>query len=67
MHFYSPKAYEYLRKTMNNALPHEKTIRRWYTSVDCEPGHLSQSMEYLKKMSEGKLMRACLVIGNWIF
>lgn len=39
MHYYSPKAYEYLRE--NFRLPTSRTIRRWLETVDCEPGFLS--------------------------
>ena len=65
MHFYSPKAYSFLRTTLQNALPHEKTIRKWYSSVDCDPGHLSQALQFMKKMANGKFLRACLVIGKY--
>lgn len=39
MHYYSPKAYAYLRS--NFTLPNARTIRRWLESVDCEPGFLT--------------------------
>lgn len=39
MHYYSPKAYAYLKS--NFTLPNARTIRRWLESVDCEPGFLT--------------------------
>ncbi|XP_015433230.1 PREDICTED: uncharacterized protein LOC107189226 [Dufourea novaeangliae] len=30
LHFYSPKAYYYMRHKFHNSLPHPKTISRWY-------------------------------------
>lgn len=29
LHFYSPKAYRFIRNTFNKALPHEHTLYRW--------------------------------------
>lgn len=30
LHYYSPKAYEYVRKTFDTCLPSTRTIRKWY-------------------------------------
>lgn len=38
MNYYSPKAYEFLRKSLNNKLPHPKTLPRWSDHVNVEPG-----------------------------
>ncbi|XP_071042246.1 DNA transposase THAP9 isoform X3 [Parasteatoda tepidariorum] len=38
LHFYSPRAYEFVRKTFNLALPHQRTLARWYQRIDGEPG-----------------------------
>ena len=35
---YSTKAYEFVRRTVNLALPHPAQIRRWYSKVPAEPG-----------------------------
>lgn len=29
LHYYSPKAYDYVRKTFNTSLPHPRTLRKW--------------------------------------
>ena len=39
LHFYSPRAYKFVRKTLH--LPHPATIRSWAGDVVCEPGFLS--------------------------
>lgn len=44
LHFYSPKAYSYVRKTFKNVLPHQRTIRRWYERVNGEPGLTSEAL-----------------------
>ena len=49
LHYSSPRAYEYVRQIFNKALPSSSTIRNWYSSVDCEPGFISESFEFLKK------------------
>ena len=54
LHFYSPKAYQYVRQVFCNALPSIGTIRTWYSSVDAEPGFLKESFDLLKKKAEDK-------------
>lgn len=49
LHFYSPAAYEYVRKTFMNVLPHQSTIRKWLSSSNNEPGI---SITALKHVSE---------------
>ena len=50
LNFYSPRAYEYIRKCFNNnCLPHERTITKWYKSVDCEPGFCEEAFSSLKR------------------
>ncbi len=52
LQFYSSKAYNYVRNTFNMCLPHENTVRRWYTAVDAEPGFTAEAFETLKKKTE---------------
>ena len=56
LNFYSPKAYEYVRKTFCNCLPHAKTLQKWYQNVSGEPGFSQEVCEALKRYSaaEGK-------------
>ena len=39
LHYYSPKAYDFVRRALN--LPHPSSIQTWAASVDCEPGYLT--------------------------
>ena len=38
LHFYSPRAYEYVRSVF--ALPHPSSLANWSSTVNCEPGFL---------------------------
>ena len=38
LHFYSPKAYTYVRETLNLSLPHPRTLRNIYSRIQGEPG-----------------------------
>lgn len=49
VHFYSPKAYEYIRTTFNLNLPHIRTIRRWYSSIDGSPGFTNEAFDALRQ------------------
>ena len=45
--FYSPKVYQYVRFVI--PLPQPSLIRKWSSSIECEPGHLQESVEALKR------------------
>lgn len=45
LHFYSPRAYKFARKTLH--LPHAATIRSWAWNVACEPEFLSNVISSL--------------------
>ena len=52
LHFYSPKAYKYVRSIM--PLPHPSLIRKWACSLNCEPGFLSESFNTLAEEAKVK-------------
>lgn len=57
--FFSPRAYELVRKTFKNSLPHLRTISRWYTSIDGSPGFTKESLDALKQrlsLTDGPLL-----------
>jgi len=57
--FFSPRAYELVRATFKNCLPHLCTISRCYTSIDGRPGFTKESLLALKhrvSISEGPLL-----------
>lgn len=51
MHYQSPRGYEFLRQTFNKHLPHNSTIRKWYSNsdLDAKPGITASSLEFLKR------------------
>lgn len=51
LNFYSPRAYEYVRKVFDMSLPCSRTIQKWYESVNGEPGLSSEIKTILKKQS----------------
>lgn len=66
LHFYSPKAYEYVRTTFKCALPHSNTIKTWYSSINGEPGFVNEAFVALKmkakQMSENNQKCLCTLI-----
>lgn len=52
LHFYSPKAYEFVREKFNKSLPHSKTISKWYQTIDGEPGFTVESLRAIKTKVE---------------
>ena len=48
LHFYSPRAYEYLRTIFD--LPCPRSIRVWTSSVSCEPGFFQDVFLHLKQL-----------------
>lgn len=64
LHFYSPKAYEYLRTTFNLNLPSIRTLRNWYTAIDGSPGFTRIAFDALsKKANELKAEEKPLIVG----
>ncbi len=47
LHFYSPRAYGYVRKYFS--LPHPATLRTWYSKIDCQPGFCEPAFEELNR------------------
>ena len=52
LQFYSTKAYEFVRKTFNIALPSQSQIRRWYGKVAADPGFTKPAFNALKVKAE---------------
>lgn len=54
LHFYSARAYAYVRRSFNNLLPSERTIRKWFESIDGKPGFTHESFNSIRqKVQEG--------------
>lgn len=49
-HMYRPRLYNYMRKKFNNNLPHESTVKNWYSNChfDGSTGITSESLDALK-------------------
>ncbi len=43
------KKYNFVQETFGLYLPHENVVRRWYSTLDAEPGFTQQSFQILKK------------------
>jgi hypothetical protein len=48
LQFYSAKAYSFVRKTFNLALPSQSQIRRWYSKIPADPGFTKPAFDALK-------------------
>ncbi|GBM50970.1 hypothetical protein AVEN_242830-1 [Araneus ventricosus] len=44
LHFYSKKAYVYVRKVFKTCLPHTSTVKKWYQVVDGSPGFTKEGI-----------------------
>lgn len=47
LNFYSPKAYEFVRREFNSILPCPRTLSKWYSHVDAEPGFTKEALNTL--------------------
>ena len=66
LQFYSAKAYDFVRKTFNLALPHPVQIWKWYTKVPAEPRFTEPSFKALeqRKKDAGKNVICSLMIDE---
>lgn len=67
LHFYSPRAYRYVRDKFKGKLPAPRTIRKWCESVDGDPGITKESLDVLKVkikdfQDQGKKLRFCMAV-----
>lgn len=52
LHFYSVRAYNYLREIFNKSLPAPSTIRSWYCAVGGSAGHQTETLRQLKDIAD---------------
>lgn len=68
--FVPPKAYTFVRKTFNTALPHPRTLGRWYSSVNADPRFSVEVFRALEEYIENKticsIMLDCKAIRKWL-
>lgn len=48
LNFYSQKAYQFVRREFNSALPCPRTLSKWYTHVNAEPGFTKEALNTLE-------------------
>lgn len=65
--FYSPRAYNFVRKTFNNILPHPTTLSRWYQIVDGAPGFTREALVALKLRTEEAKAKEKQLVCNLVF
>lgn len=66
LHFYSAKAYDYVRKTFNNSLPHPRTLTRWYQTIDGAPGFTQEAFLALQHRAEEARKKGFTIICNLV-
>lgn len=64
LHYYSPKAYEYIRSIFNSNLPASRTLRSWMSNIDSDPGFTKCAFDALKaKVDRAKESRKEVLCG----
>lgn len=66
LHFYSPKAYSFVRDTFNKSLPHPVTIIKWYKTVGGAPGFSTESLNTLQEMVRTQASKGLPVLCNLV-
>lgn len=64
LQFYSAKAYRYVRRTFAFALPHPSVIRKWYSTINGEPGFTDEAFKTLKNKSEKENIVCALMVDE---
>ena len=59
LHFYSPRAYKFVRKSLS--LPHPSTLRAWSSNIECDPGFLNNSLLYVESQVKEN-QQDCIII-----
>ena len=67
LQFYSSKAYNFVRNTFGLTLPHENVVRRWYSTIDAEPGFTKAAFDVLKLKVDQEAKKNKEVIVALIF
>lgn len=51
LHYYSPRAYNYVRTKFKNNIPSISAMRNWYSTINASPGYTTEAFESLQKMA----------------
>lgn len=52
LNYYSPKAYEYVRRVFNTSLPHPRTLQKWYSKIGGGPGFTKEAFTAIKRKTD---------------
>ena len=61
-HYYSPRAYRFVRKYLS--LPHSATICSWSAGIECEPGVLEKPLLYIADLVKDGQKDCALIIDE---
>ncbi len=67
LQFYSSKAYNFVRDTFDQCLPHENVVRRWYSKVDADTGFSVDALKTLDQKVKEEMEKGKQVIVNLVF
>ena len=67
VHMKSPSAYRYIRNCFKNALPCERTLRKWCQKMDCTPGFSQGALKYLSVKSQEYQQNGEHLLGSLTF
>lgn len=54
LHYYSPKAYNFVRSQFDNLLPHPDSIRKWYNVINGDPGFTKEAFNAIEERCQVK-------------
>jgi len=62
LQYYSPKAYDYVREKLKNLLSHPRTLKRWYTVINGQPGFTKESLDSITNIVKKKQPVYCNLV-----
>lgn len=64
LQFYSAKAYDFVRSTFKNVLPHPKSISRWYKVINGKPGFSQEALHAISLKSANENVAINLTVDE---
>jgi len=64
IHFYSARAYDYIRETFKDALPSPSTLKAWYRTINGRPGFTEEAFSNLTEVVSQKKNRNEKIVAN---
>lgn len=66
LHFYSNKAYNYVREKFINSLPSPRTISKWFQSIEGSPGFCKEALSALAVKNKEAITKNRTVVCNLV-